>query len=310
MKKVAKTIFTFGLLLILIGVIILRRDSITTIFNTYFSSNNTKIDITDVNEYYRNYDFEFVQIIKEKEPSSYQDILNAYYTIINSGKYEYTFYCPKNGYDNCLNDVESIANNQSLLSNINNYVHPYNQFSHIETEFDNLGKVTVTIERPYSTNDIKMINEKVNEIYKEIYNKNVSYEDNIKAFHDYIINNTKYDSDRSDNGVIRYKSDIAYGPLFQGYAICGGYTDLMQLYLEKMNLKNYRVSSYMHVWNAVEIRDKWYHIDLTWDDPVAIDGTDRLSHDYMLIDSNKLLNLEKSQHNFDQDIFIELKEDN
>ena len=308
MKRLAKVIFTFGLLLILTGVIILRQDSINTLFNTYFSSNNAKVDITDVNDYYRDYDFEFVQNIKNKVPSNYQDLLNVYYTVINSGKDSYTFYCPKNEYDDCLVDVENIANDQTLLSSINNYVHPYNAFSHIETEFDNLGKVTINIKRPYTKQEIKKINEKVNELYKELYNENISYEDNIKTFHDYIINNTKYDSDRSDNNIIKYKSDTAYGPLFEGYAICGGYTDLMQLFLEKMNIKSYRVSSSMHIWNAVLIKDRWYHIDLTWDDPVVSDGSERLLHEYLLIDTKELLSLEKTQHSFNQNVFLEVKE--
>lgn len=308
MKKIARLMFTIGLLMILTGVILIRQDSITTLFNTHFSSNNTKVNITDTNKYYRDYDFLFVQNISDKTPSNYQDLLNVYYTVINSGKDEYTFYCPRNEYEDCITDVESIANDQTLLSNINNYVHPYNSFSHIETEFDNLGKVTITIERHYSKDDIEKINKKVDEIYNEIYNDNISPYDNIKAFHDYIINNTKYDSDRSDKNIIKYRSDIAYGPLFEGYAICGGYTDLMELFLEKMELKSFRVSSHMHIWNVVKIKDKWYHIDLTWDDPVLSDGTDSILHDYMLIDTNKLLELEKTQHNFNQNIFLEVKE--
>lgn len=308
MKKIARLMFTIGLLMILTGVILIRQDSITTLFNTHFSSNNTKVNITDTNKYYRDYDFLFVQNISDKTPSNYQDLLNVYYTVINSGKDEYTFYCPRNEYKDCITDVESIANDQTLLSNINNYVHPYNSFSHIETEFDNLGKVTITIERHYSKDDIEKINKKVDEIYNEIYNDNISPYDNIKAFHDYIINNTKYDSDRSDKNIIKYRSDIAYGPLFEGYAICGGYTDLMELFLEKMELKSFRVSSHMHIWNVVKIKDKWYHIDLTWDDPVLSDGTDSILHDYMLIDTNKLLELEKTQHNFNQNIFLEVKE--
>lgn len=310
MKRTAKLIFTLGLIMILIGVGIIKKDSIKTLVNTYLSSNSSKVNITDVNEYYRDYDFDFVQNISNKTVSNTQDLLNVYYTVINSGKSEYTFYCPKNQYDNCITDVESIANDQTLLSNINNYVHPYNQFSHIETEFDNLGKVTITIDRNYTKDDIKKINKKVNEIYNELYDKNASTKDNIKVFHDYIINNTKYDEDRSDRNIIKYRSDIAYGPLFEGYAICGGYTDLLGLFLEKMEIKNYRVSSYLHVWNAVNIDGKWYHIDLTWDDPVMSDGSDKLSHDYMMITTEELLKIEKSQHKFDQDIFSELKETN
>ena len=310
MKRFAKIVFTFGLLLILTGVILLRKDSISTIFNTYFSSNNSKIEITDANGYYRNYDFMFVQNISDKTVSNYQDLINVYYTVINSGISRFTFYCPKNEYNRCIDDVESIANNQTLLSNINNFVHPYNAFSHIETEFDNLGKVTISIERAYSSSDIQLINKSVDDIYNKLYDNNKSTEENIKLFHDYIIENTKYDSERSDKNIVNYKSETAYGPLFEGHAICGGYTDLMQLFLEKMKIKNYRVSSYMHIWNAVEINNKWYHIDLTWDDPVISDGTEVVYHDYMLIDTKELLNKEKTQHNFDEDVFIELKEAN
>lgn len=310
MRKIGKMFFTFGLLLILVGLIILRKDSIITLFNTYISPNNSKVIIDKKNDYYRDYDFLFVQNINDKTPSNYQDLLNVFYTVINSGRNEFTFYCPKNEYKNCLSDVENIANDQTLLSNINNYVHPYNSFSHIETEFDNLGKVTIIITKTYSNNDIKLINEKVDELYNELYDENKSYEDNITTIHDYIINNTKYDSDRSDKNIINYHSDTAYGPLFEGYAICGGYTDLMQLFLEKMDLKSYRVSSYMHIWNAVELDNKWYHIDLTWDDPIADDGKDHLSHEFLLIDTNKLLTTKKDQHNFNQNVFLELKEVN
>lgn len=310
MKNFAKVVFTIGLLLILGGVILLRKDSITTLVNTHFSSNNSKINIKEKNEYYRKDNFLFVQNISNKIPSTYQDLLNVYYSVINSGEDEFTFYCPKNDYSDCLEDVESIANDQTLLSNINNYVHPYNQFSHIETAFDNLGKVTITIERPYTKENIKKINEKVDELYEELYNDNLSVKDNIKTIHDYIIDNTKYDSDRSDNNSTKYHSDIAYGPLFEGYSICGGYTDLMQLFLEKMNLDNFRVSSHMHIWNAVKIDGVWYNLDLTWDDPVLSDGTSTILHDYMLIRTSDLLSKETTQHNFDKNVFKELKEVN
>ena len=42
-------------------------------------------------------------------------------------------------------------------------------------------------------------------------------------------------SDRSDKKVTKYHSDIAYGPLVEGYAICGGYADTMKLFLDKLS---------------------------------------------------------------------------
>ena len=77
-----------------------------------------------------------------------------------------------------------------------------------------------------------------------------------------------------------------------------------------MNLKSYRVSSESHIWNAVEIDNKWYHIDLTWDDPVVDDGKDYLKHDYFLVTTKELVEKEKTQHVFNQKRFIEVKEAN
>ena len=81
----------------------------------------------------------------------------------------------------------------------------------------------------------------------------------------------------------------------------------MELFLEKMGLRNYKVSSEMHVWNVVEINGRWYHIDLTWDDPVASDGRNYLDHSYFLINTQQLLTIESTQHNFMVDHYLELK---
>ena len=307
-KTILNLMITTGLLLILIGVVIIRKDEINTLFNKYFSPNNIDVKLTSVNDYYRKYDFEFVQNTKDFTPNNYQDLLNIYYTVINSGKETFTFYCDVK-YDDCIDDVSTIANDKVLLSDINNYVHPYNSFANIETEYDTLGKVTIKLTKNYSDEDIKKINKKVDELYNELATSSDT-RDNIRNIHDYIINNSKYDSDRSDKNIVNYKSDTAYGPLFEGYAICGGYTDLMQLFLEKMNIKSYRVSSNSHIWNALYLDNEWYHIDLTWDDPVVSDGSDYLIHDYFLIKTQDLQQKEKTQHDFNSKRFIEIKEAN
>lgn len=300
-------LFTSGLLLILTGLIILRQDDIITIIHNYILPKNSAVTLGDKNQYYRDYDFYFIQNTNDFSPNNYQDILNIYYTAINAGKGEFTFYCPRE-YTQCLNDIQTLANDQTLLSDINNYVHPFNGFSHIETEFDTLGRVSIRIIKTYSEEEINLIEDKVNELYYQLVNPTSPIENNILSIHDYIINHAKYDSQRSDQNIITYRSNIAYGPLFEGYAICGGYTDLMELFLEKMGVKSFKVSSEDHVWNAVLLSDKWYHLDLTWDDPVSKDGKDFLEHNYFLIDTNQLLSLEKTQHQFNVNSYPELKE--
>ena len=176
MKKFTINIMvTTGLLFILIGLVLIRKDDINTIINKYLSPNRETV-LTDVNKYYREYDFKFVQNTNDFSPNNYQDLLNIYYTVINSGKDLFTFYCDSE-YTNCIDDVSSIANDKGLLSDINNFVHPYNAYSNIETEYDSLGKITIKLSRNYTEKEIEKINNRVDELYKEFY--------------DYLYNNKK-----------------------------------------------------------------------------------------------------------------------
>ena len=300
MKKLA----LLGLFLIFIGVILERQEDIVTLINTYLSPKIEEIELGEVNKYYRDYNFRFVQNTDNFIPSDKKDLINIYYTVINAGKDSFTFYCPED-YKNCIADVKALANDQSELSDINNYVHPYNGFLNVKTEYDSLGKVTIHITRLYSDEEIDKINKEIDRLLPIVIVGDDEYQ-NIKSIHDYIVNNTRYDSDRSDKGIINYKSDTAYGPLFEGYAICGGYTDLMELFLERLNIKSFKVSSDDHIWNAVKYKNTWYHLDLTWDDPVASDGNDYLDHNYFLIDTDTLLKIERTQHNFTKENYTEL----
>ena len=300
-----KKLILIGLLFIFIGVISLNKDPIINFIDDYIIKEPSKLD--NKNKYFRNYDFNYVQNTSNFIPEKKQDILNIYYTLINSGMNEFTFYCSKE-YKTCLKEVRILANNQEILSNINNFVHPFNSFSHIETEYDTLGKVTIKIFKTYKQLEIDTIENKIDLIINDLIKNAKTDKEKIKNIHDYIINNSKYDSIRSTEKTSNYRSDIAYGPLLQGYAICGGYTDLMEIFLERLNIKSYKVSSYNHIWNAIFLDGKWYHLDLTWDDPVTNDGKDYLEHNYFLISTTKLHNLDITEHKFDQKVFSELKE--
>ena len=149
----------------------------------------------------------------------------------------------------------------------------------------------------------------VNDYYR---NENFLYVQNTDNFvprnEQDIINTTQYDTPRASQGDTTYHSDIAYGPLFEGKAVCGGYTDAMQLFLEKLQVRSFRVSSEKHVWNAVYYNNKWLNLDLTWDDPVASDGKDYLEYDFFLINTTRLQQIETTEHTFDVSHYLELKE--
>ena len=74
-----------------------------------------------------------------------------------------------------------------------------------------------------------------------------------------------------------------------------------------MEIKSYKVSSQMHIWNAININNQWYNVDLTWDDPVTNTGEDMLLTDYLLVESNTMQEKDTSQHIFNTEIYNELK---
>ena len=301
MKKYIILIF----LIILFGFTFAFRKPLYNLYRTYIVKEQKEVVLTASNDYSRDYSFNFVSLTDDFSPNNYQDLLNIYFTILNSGEDEFSFYC-QDDYKECLTDVDNLANDQKTLSAINNFVHPFNSFRHLETTYDDYGKVTLNIDHIYNSSEIKLINAKVKEIEKEIWNNTMSDEEKIKQAHNYIINNSKYDKDRSDNNIVNYKSDTAFGTLLEGYSLCGGYTDTMELFLEDLNIKSYKIASENHVWNAVYLNNAWYHLDLTWDDPITNDGSDILEYNFFLITTPELEEIENEQHNYDKTIYSEL----
>lgn len=253
------------------------------------------------NEYYKNVDNNFVSITNDFSPHNKQELLNIYYTVFSSGMNEFTFFCSKE-YKTCIDDVVSLTHDDTLLSNINNFIHVFNSYKSVKTSYTTGGEVTLSIERNYNIQLINSINVKIDELYPRLVKENKTVSENIKAVHDYIINNAKYDeaylTDES-----KYMSNNAYGALVEGYAICSGYADAMSLFLERMDVINHKVSNDKHVWNMVYIDGKWLHLDLTWDDPIANNGRNYLRYDYFLINNEGLLKLDTTEHSFDAEIY-------
>lgn len=276
------------------------------------------MEIEDYNNYYKNDDYIFVQNTKDFTPYGKQDLLNIIYTTINSGSPSFTFYCPKE-YSNCLKDINDISNDKILITHLNNFVHPFNSMTKLLTTISDFGEVTLEVKYLYNKEEIKMVDEEVGKIIKQIIKDDDTDYDKIKTVHDYIINKTKYDVDMNQE----IKSFNAYGALFNNMATCNGYTDLMAIFLSKMGYDNFRIATTGteindekatgHVWNAVYVDNEWVHLDLTWDDPVSTDGKNYLYHKYFLIDSDELKtadsNITSNEHNFNKAIYTELKKE-
>lgn len=307
MKKLMTTI----ILLLTIGVLFTYYQDIIQFLMINVVYKDETI-IKEANTYKKENKWEYVSETDNFKPQTKQDILNIFYTALNKGWDEVTFYCPSS-YEYCLDDVNEITTNQNTLSYINNFVSTYNTYNKIYVNMNNFGRVNIKIMKIYDNSTIEATTKKVDEIYNSIIKDTMSEKEKIKAAHDYIINNTVYDEERSKeikSGNLTddiHSSNTAYGPLMTGKAICGGYTDAMALFLDKIGIPNFKIASSNHIWNVVYIDGDWKHLDLTWDDPVVNTGENMITYNYYLISTEELEQKEDSQHKFNKAIFQEAK---
>ena len=272
-------------------------------------NNRPDLIILPSNNYTKNYGFKFVQQSKDYVPYSVGDIRDIYYTMINNGWTEFTYYCPTE-YEECVKDVQTVSSDDTLLTNINNYANPFNAFNSIETTYDDSGEINIKLEQLYTANEINYLNKIADMIIRDNITPQMNDEQKIKVLHDYIINKTEYDKVRNDTGTSSYKSNTAYGALVENKAICSGYADAMAILLDKLNIKNFKIASKTHVWNAVYINNKWLHLDLTWDDPVSERGP-ILDHKYFLITTEQLKQEDGDEidtHIFDKTVYLEFND--
>lgn len=310
-----KIVINVVFFLLFIVVLIYNEDISTYIVNNYIYNKNATIDI-EKNEYALDKNYEFVQITDDFVAKDYQHLLNIIYTILDSGNKEFYFYCDDD-YKSCASDIDSLIpekkedNFYDVLSDINNLVHPYNSYKKLTVVMNNYGKVVVQVNKQYNDSQIEYINKALESIKTKYITENMTDTNKIKKVHDYIIKTTKYDKERANNmNNDKYKnsnSHTAYGLLKDKVSLCGGYSDLMSIYISQLNIPNIRISAEKHVWNLVYINNEWLHLDATWDDPVTNTGAQILIHDYFLINTQKLLRYDSKEHNFNKNFYLEAK---
>lgn len=124
--------------------------------------------------------------------------------------------------------------------------------------------------------------------------KNFGYTDLEKALliHDRIVKYTEYVDRGSDD------DHNIFGLLKNKTAVCEGYAQTYCYLLSKVGVDSRMVSSsaLMHAWNIVTINGKKYHVDATWDDPLAdVDG--RARHSNFMCSTAKFRSAGAALHN-------------
>ncbi len=308
MTRTKKLFLIFILLLIsfISYLFYIKRDKVFELFNSFISNftENKVIVPYDQTVYHLDYNFKTVKETDNFKPSNIEDIKNIYYTVLNNGWIDFTFYCPKS-YVNCVDDVRQIANSNEYITKLNGYVSPFNSYKKYNTYITNNTEIYLKVDKLYNENEIMQINIEIDRIFNQLgISKNANQKDNIKKIHDYLIQNINYDEEYDDSQKDTTLSNKANGALFYKTALCSGYTDTFALMLDRLNIPNFKISNDEHVWNVVYADNKWLHIDITWDDDEVNKNN---YYNFYLINTAELKEKDVEKHTFNEDFYLELK---
>lgn len=115
----------------------------------------------------------------------------------------------------------------------------------------------------------KTTNSTLRVIYNQYVKESMSDYEKIVAAHKWLIQNVKYDKRLYTKGDVPWVSHTAKGALQYGIAVCDGYSKAFMMIMEHYNIPCMMVTGGQHAWNLVKIKDKWYHVDCTFDDPIV-----------------------------------------
>lgn len=306
-NKYGKAILVTGFIaIVVVTICAFQKDKI--VYKYYEYTIDKKYSKININDYYKDDNFNYVDDYTESGIKNRNDLINSIYYAINSGT-DYIERYIDSDYTNYINDINTLtayngAEFKKVISTLNNFVHPYNSSNNVKISYGGDYKIGITINRAYTKDEINEINNKVDKILNENVNNNMPPKEKIRVIHDYIIDHTEYDKLKYENkNDDTYKSNTAYGVLIEGYGTCNGYADAMEIFLDKINIINYKISNEEHIWNLVYLDGKWYHLDLTWDDPISDININRDT--YFLISTKTLEKINDGTHTFDKNIYSE-----
>ena len=150
-------------------------------------------------------------------------------------------------------------------------------------------------------NDLNpQVQAKANEIAAHAAIYTTDYE-KLRYINNYLVDNCEYVPEAVSNPDKYAKAFTTYGCLIEGKAVCEGYTNSVQLLCELLGIPCLKVTGAAyggdHIWNAVYLDDKWWMLDVTFNDPMGTAGAkDRWS--YFLLDMDTFA--AKGTHQYDQ----------
>jgi|LSQX01.1.fsa_nt_gb transglutaminase-like putative cysteine protease len=141
----------------------------------------------------------------------------------------------------------------------------------------------------YASAEVRDYDTQMRAIRDKIIVPNMTDRQKVKAVHDHIVTNYKYDTD-FESGLYGNDTYAFHGLLKNGTGVCQAYAELFFLFMCYEDIECYYVTGWaksetgeygLHAWNVVYVEDGYYHVDVTFDDPVPDTGN-KISYDYFL----------------------------
>lgn len=163
------------------------------------------------------------------------------------------------------------------------YINSGNEPNYLIDEFSSKEQVDKAIHAIEQTRD------------KILQNRKSSTYEQIKMVHDYLIDNVEYDTTISEENIYNI-----YGAMIQKRAVCEGYARSFKYLMDCLEIPctlvigngtNSEGKTENHAWNYVQLKNKWYAIDCTWDDPISLTGwvSSSAKNRYFLKGSNDMM---------------------
>lgn len=148
---------------------------------------------------------------------------------------------------------------------------------------------------PASRYDRAVYQQRLEEIFRECVTEGMEPWQIALSVHDYLVVHTAYDE--------FLKVRTGYDLLVSGKTVCAGYTEVYRELLRMAGIPCVSVVSepMEHTWNLVCLDGKWYHVDVTWDDPVP-DQYGLASHDFFLLTDEQISSGENPHYDWVTDI--------
>jgi len=142
---------------------------------------------------------------------------------------------------------------------------------------DGRSHIRITLNYRETPEQTAEVDRQVRDVLGRLVTPGMNDHQRVKVIHDWIVLRLAYDT-----GLSRY---TAYEALRTGKAVCQGYALLAYRMLSAAGIPVRIVEGTVpegdHAWNLVRVGGRWYHLDVTWDDPVP-DRSGAVSYRYYL----------------------------